>query len=116
MREAVRSDDKELDMRVVARWLTGCLVVGALAFAPAKASASGIGFYDADSLSSDPFVLGGTNPGKWGSPVFGTGATVSWSLMPGGASCAAEFAGCTISALSSFMPAGFHAAIQAAFD
>ncbi len=33
---------------------------------------------------SDEYVLGPTTPGKWGSPVFGTGATISWSLMPTG--------------------------------
>jgi len=61
------------------------------------------------------FVLGPTSPGKWGSPVFGTGATVTWSLMSTGTSCAAEFAGCTISSFSSFMPAGYHAAVTSAF-
>lgn len=73
-------------------------VIGALA-APVAASA---------------FVIGPTSPGKWGSPVFGTGATVTWSLMPTGTSCAAEFAGCTISAFADFMPAGYMGAVTAA--
>ncbi|RJG20721.1 matrixin family metalloprotease [Massilia cavernae] len=62
------------------------------------------------------FVLGPTTPGKWGPPVFGTGAVVTWSLMPTGTSCAAEGGGCTISALGDFMPASFLTAITAAFN
>ncbi len=68
-------------------------------------------------LLSEPFVLGSTSPGKWGGPVMGTpGGTVTWSLMPTGTSCAAEFAGCSITGLSSFMPVGFLTSIQAAFS
>ena len=77
--------------------------------------ALGAGSVSASTLESGDFVLGPTTPGKWGSPVFGTGATVTWSLMPTGTSCAAEFAGCTISTLSDFMPGGFLAEITAAF-
>lgn len=69
-------------------------------------------------LASGPalsFVLGPTVPGKWGAPVFGTGATVTWSLMSTGTSCAAEFAGCTISSLADFMPVDFLAQVNAAF-
>jgi hypothetical protein len=88
--------------------LAGCFVAAFMAITPVKASASEI-------LYSDPFVLGPTTPGKWGNPAMGTGATVTWSLMPTGTSCAAEFAGCTITALSGFMPGGFLAQIQAAF-
>lgn len=47
-------------------------------------------------ISSSAYVLGPTTPGKWGSPVFGTGATVTYSYMNDGVSCAAEFGGCTI--------------------
>ena len=79
--------------------VSGLLIAGALA-APMAASA---------------FVLGPTFPGKWGSPVFGTGATVTYSFMATGTSCAAEFAGCTITDLAAFMPAGFGGAITAAF-
>ena len=64
---------------------------------------------------SDPFVLGPTGPGKWGPSAFGTGATVTWSLMPTGVSCAAEFGGCTNSHLSSYMPAAYKPQIVAAF-
>ena len=77
--------------------------------------ALGAGSATAETMHSGDFVLGPTTPGKWGSPVFGTGATVTWSLMPTGTSCAAEFAGCTISTLSDFMPGGFLAEITAAF-
>jgi Matrixin len=62
------------------------------------------------------FVLGGTAPGKWGPAAFGTGATVTYSFMPTGTSCASEVAGCTITSLSSFMPAGFTASITSAFS
>ena len=61
------------------------------------------------------FVLGPTVPGKWGPPAFGTGATVTYSFMPSGTSCVSEFAGCTISSFSSFLPAGFGASVTAAF-
>ncbi|MGH9720339.1 MAG: matrixin family metalloprotease [Bryobacteraceae bacterium] len=71
--------------------------------------------YAPDAVLPADYVLGPTTPGKWGPPVFGTGATVTWSLMSNGLSCAAEFAGCTITALSGFMPGGFLAEIQAAF-
>ena len=67
-------------------------------------------------MTASAFVLGGTTPGKWGNPAFGTGATVTWSLMPTNTSCAQEFAGCTITSLASFMPAGYLAQIQAAFS
>lgn len=64
------------------------------------------------------FVLGGTVPGKWGPPAFGTGATVTYSYMPTGTSCAGEFAGCSITALGAFGPAfsSWHTAIGAAFS
>jgi hypothetical protein len=70
---------------------------------------------DGTTIIGSPFVLGPTTPGKWGPPAFGTGATITWSLMATGTSCAAEFAGCTISALADFMPAGFLAELNAAF-
>jgi hypothetical protein len=60
------------------------------------------------------FVLGPTVPGKWGPAAFGTGATVTWSLMPTGTSIAAEGAGLSTH-LSAFMPVGFHAELVAAF-
>lgn len=47
----------------------------------------------------------------------GTGANITYSFMPTGTSCAsAEFVGCTITALSTFMPAGFQAEIVAALS
>ena len=62
------------------------------------------------------YVVGSTSPGKWGSPTPGTGATVTWSLMGSGVSCAAEFAGCATTALSSLLPSGFLNQIQLAFE
>lgn len=67
-------------------------------------------------MTASAYVLGPTTPGKWGSSVMGTGATVTWSYMNSGVSCAAESAGCTISSLASFMPAGFGTQIEAAFE
>ncbi len=73
--------------------------------------------FAAGVLSAAPvsaFVIGPTSPGKWGPAAFGTGATITYSFMPTGTSCAAEFAGCTITALTDFMPAGYLGAITAA--
>ena len=68
-------------------------------------------------MTASAYLLGPTTPGKWGSAVMGTGATVTWSYMNNGVSCAAaEFAGCSISSFASFMPAGFGAQVQNAFD
>lgn len=75
-----------------------------------------IGLLAATSLPVQAFVPGPTTPGKWGPPALGTGATITWSLTPTGTSCAAEFAGCTITALADFMPAGFLGAITSAFS
>ena len=67
-------------------------------------------------LTASAYVLGPTTPGKWGSPTMGTGATITWSYMNTGVSCATEFSGCTMSSLASFMPVGFGARIEAAFE
>ena len=76
--------------------------------------ASGTG--DDDRPVASDFSLGPTSPGTWsGSGSFGSGANVSWSLMPSGVDCSAEGAG-TSSALSSFMPAGFKTEIENALD
>lgn len=69
------------------------------------------------AVPASAYVLGPTSPGKWGSPVFGTGATISYSFMPTGASCAQELPNCehaAITALADFMPAGYLDAINAA--
>ncbi len=66
--------------------------------------------------TASAFVLGPTSPGKWGPPAFGTGATVTWSLMGDGIDCSAYRLGCTNSAFSSFLPAGFGSSVDAAFD
>lgn len=63
------------------------------------------------------YVLGPTVPGKWGSPVIGTGATVTWSLMPTGTSCAVvEGGGCSITAFSDLLPSGWMSAVNTAFN
>lgn len=56
-------------------------------------------------LTAQAFVLGPSSPGKWGSPVMGSGATVTYSYVPSGVSCAGEFVGCSMSALGDFGPA-----------
>lgn len=66
-------------------------------------------------LTASAFVLSPTSPGKWGSPMMGTGATVTWSLTPTGSSCSAEFSGCTITSLADFMPSGFLGVVNSAF-
>lgn len=69
------------------------------------------------STPAQSFVLGPTTPGKWGSPVFGTGATVSYSFMPTGTSCSSEGPGCTITELGLFGPSFpvWRSEIEAAF-
>lgn len=54
--------------------------------------------------------------GKWGSPTFGTGATVTWSLVPTGTTCSIEFFGCSMTSLDAFMPFGYKTEIAEAFD
>ena len=66
-------------------------------------------------MAASAYVLSTTSPGKWGDPTLGTGATITWSLMSTGVSCAAEFAGCRITALDAFMPSGYLSEIQRAF-
>ncbi len=65
-------------------------------------------------MAASAYVLGPTSPGKWGSPVFGTGATVTWSYMASGVDCSADGGG-VCSSFASFMPVGFEAAVNAAF-
>ena len=65
-------------------------------------------------MAASAFVLGPTTPGKWGSPVFGTGATVTWSYMDTGVDCSADGGG-MCSSFASFMPVGFEASVNAAF-
>lgn len=67
-------------------------------------------------LIASAYVLGPTFPGKWGSPTLGTGASVSWSLMPTGTSCSIEGVGCSLTSFADVMPTGWQAAVSAAFD
>ncbi len=59
------------------------------------------------------FTLWGS---KWGDPAFGTGATITWSLMPSGASCAIEFFGCTTTSFEDFLPTGYKDQVVLAFQ
>lgn len=65
------------------------------------------------------FVLGPTNPGKWGPGPFGTGATITYSFVGDGVSCAAEFAGCTNTSFNNLFAglgiAAWTGAVNAAF-
>lgn len=58
------------------------------------------------------FTLSPTSPGKWGPPALGTGATVTWSLIPTGTSC--DSGPCT--AFADAMPAGWQTAVTTAFS
>ncbi len=76
------------------------------------------GYYAPGTPVPEDFVLGVTSPGKWGPPAMGTGATVTWSIMPAGVSMAADHPLNTVSptvSMDSVMPGGYFAAIQAAF-
>lgn len=87
---------KTVSSRLHVAWRYSAIAVGVLTLGLSQASA---------------FVLGPTTPGKWGPAAMGTGATVTWSLMPSGV---AMDSGTSV-ALASFMPAGFKAQIEAAF-
>lgn len=67
------------------------------------------------------YVLGPSSPGKWGPATLGTGATVTWSLMATGTACTElnssnQPVSCTITALDDFMPSGYLAVVQSAFN
>jgi hypothetical protein len=51
---------------------------------------------DQIGFEASDFVLGPTTPGNWGP----AGTTVTYSFMSTGVSCAAEFAGCTITSIA----------------
>lgn len=61
---------------------------------------------------ANAYTLGPTTPGKWGSPIMGTGATITWSLM--GSGLAVD--GTTSVGLDTFLPTGYLTEIQKAFD
>ncbi len=91
------------------------LLLGATS-ALATAPIEGPGSLEIDDHFKGEFELGPTYPGKWGNPVMGTsGGTVTYSFMADDISCSIEGGGCTITALSNFMPIGFGDAIDAAF-
>ncbi len=104
-------------MPVAHRPLALWAAVAAVAFGGLAQAGPILYDHDHDHDHGD-FVLGGTynpgggSPGKWGPPALGTGATVTWSFMPGGLTVDG---GGTSVALSSFMPVGFENAIRAAF-
>ena len=65
----------------------------------------------ANTTASFGYVVGPTTPGKWGSPLLGTGATITWSLMGGGLTTDDGLS----SDFSTFMPPGYEDQIAAAF-
>ncbi len=88
--------------------ITGMLLAAGVALALST------GASNAATALSDGFVVGPTIPGKWGSPVFGTGATVSYSFM--GSNLDTDGGVNSSVALSTFMPAGFETQITNAFN
>lgn len=74
-----------------------------------------------DTPLNGDFVLGPTEPGKWGDPALGTGASVTYSFMSSGlrvdgtSSDGGTLVDASV-ALSDFMPVGYKAEIVAAFD
>lgn len=90
------------------------LLIGAIALFGVVGSVSATTLAPGSFQSGD-FVLGPTTPGKWGSPTFGTGATVTWSIMGAGVDLSAEGAGFS-TALGASMPVGFKGEIVAALS
>lgn len=87
-------------------------IVAAINVAPAWA----VSTVNAGSeLVSEDFVAGPTTPGKWGDSTIGTGATITWSIMPSSTDCSFEGAGLVCSDLT-FMPTGWKAEIEDAFS
>ena len=81
----------------------------------------GAALLTAVATPSSAFVLGPTSPGKWGNPLLGTpGGTVTYSLMGIGIDIDERIEGVgfngTSDLLSSFLPSGFEAQIDLAFD
>lgn len=66
--------------------------------------------------NASAYVLGSTVPGKWGDPLPGTGATVTWSLMGGDVNCLGVGSSCRTTALDAFLPGSFLGEIQQAFS
>jgi len=97
-------------MSWVARVAFG-FVAAALLATPVQAELLSTDLLAPGAPASGDFVLGPSAPGKWGPPVIGTGAVVTWSLMPSGIGLDSAVS----VALASFMPAGFHAELVAAF-
>lgn len=61
------------------------------------------------------YSLGPSSPGKWGSPTIGTGADVSWSLMPSGTSFSESGESGSIAAFADFLPSGWQDVVVSAF-
>jgi hypothetical protein len=94
--------------KTMQKWILAALAAaaGGVLAPPARAA-----YYAPRTQLPEDFVLGPTSPGKWGAPGFGNGATVTWSLMASGLATDNG----PSSHLSTFMPAGFKAQIEAAF-
>lgn len=100
-------------MRAVSRSALGFVAAVTVFGSAGFAEAALVGeCYAPGAPTSGDFVLAGTTPGKWGPPVDGTGAVVTYSFMPAGIPLDAG----TSTDLSTFMPAGFKAEIVRAFD
>lgn len=84
-------------------------LVGLSGTANAATLANGSMFAPGSPISEE-FDLGPTTPGKWGSPAFGTGAVVTWSLMASGIPTDDGLS----AALSTFMPGGYKSEIESA--
>ena len=68
-----------------------------------------------DHLHEGEFVTGPTTPGKWGLPTHGSSCgVVTWSIATANYPSEVDFV--PIVPLSTFMPAGFKAQIERAFD
>lgn len=61
---------------------------------------------------AEAYVLRGGNPGKWGTPLLGTGASVTWSIMGAGLD---TDKGLTVDP-DSILPSGYVAVIDTAFS
>lgn len=83
--------------------------------APADVVTSGACWYGPDYVA-DTYVIGPTTPGKWGSPVIPSTASVTWSTPDANGYATAEAGAGAIVPFTSFVSSGdWHAALVQAF-